>query len=64
MKFESIVVIFCSTLLAITVIYANTQVDTNSHKVYNCDIADIHPDYPIEVKQKCRELRNENSTVQ
>lgn len=24
---------------------------------YNCDIAEISPDFPIEVKQRCRELR-------
>jgi hypothetical protein len=23
--------------------------------VYNCSLAEISPDYPIEVKQKCRE---------
>lgn len=29
---------------------------------YSCDIAEFHPDYPLEVRQKCRELKNENST--
>ena len=29
---------------------------------YNCDISEISPDYPIEVKQKCRELKYENRT--
>lgn len=24
---------------------------------YNCDIAEISPDIPIEAKEKCRELR-------
>ena len=23
---------------------------------YDCSIAEFHPDYPLEVKQKCREL--------
>jgi hypothetical protein len=27
--------------------------------VYNCSIAEISPDYPIEVKEKCRKLRAE-----
>ena len=31
---------------------------------YNCEIAEISPDFPIEARQKCRELRNENRTVQ
>jgi hypothetical protein len=28
--------------------------------MYNCDIAEISPDIPIEVKQECRRLRMEN----
>ena len=28
---------------------------------YDCSIAEISPDYPIEVKEKCRKLRAENS---
>jgi hypothetical protein len=27
--------------------------------VYNCSIAEISPDYPIEVKEKCRKLQME-----
>jgi len=26
--------------------------------VYNCSIAEISPDYPIEVKEKCRKLNS------
>ena len=29
-------------------------------KVYNCSIAEISPDYPVEVKNGCRQLRAEN----
>lgn len=64
MKFESIIVVFCVTLLVVTVIYANYEVDNNKVIRYNCDIAEFHPDYPIAVKQKCRELLNENRTMQ
>ncbi len=28
--------------------------------VYNCDIAEISPDFPIEVKERCRVLRAQN----
>ena len=31
---------------------------------YNCELAEISPDFPKEVKQKCRELRNENRNMQ
>lgn len=27
---------------------------------YDCPIAEIHPDYPIEIKEECRKLRAEN----
>ncbi len=27
------------------------------HKVYDCSIAEISPDYPIEVKEECRRIR-------
>jgi len=35
---------------------------THPHVVvkYDCSIAEIHPDYPIAVKEACRKLRAEN----
>ena len=64
MKFESIIMIFCAILLAITIVYANYEVDNKRVIRYNCDIAEFHPDYPKEVKQQCRKIRNENSRLQ
>jgi hypothetical protein len=26
-------------------------------KVYDCSIAEFHPDYPVRVKEECRRLR-------
>jgi hypothetical protein len=40
----------------IVTLFKNTEVK------YNCSISEISPDFPVEVKQKCRELRNENRT--
>lgn len=28
-------------------------------RVYNCDLSEISPDFPIEVKEECRKLRLE-----
>jgi hypothetical protein len=64
MKFESIIMIFCIIILAITIVYANYEVDNKRVIRYNCDIAEFHPDYPKEVKQQCRKIRNENSRLQ
>ena len=33
---------------------------TNITVQYDCQLAEISPDYPQEVKQKCRELVNEH----
>ncbi len=62
MKFETVITILCVILLGITLIYANYDVDNERVIRYNCDIAEFHPDYPAAVKQKCRELLNENRT--
>ena len=62
MKFETMFIAFCVVLLAITVLYANYGVDNPRVIRYNCDISEFHPDYPAAVKEKCRELRNENRT--
>lgn len=29
-------------------------------KVYDCSLSEISPDYPIEVKEQCRQLRAKN----
>lgn len=60
---HNIILAVCIVTLLFTVWFAN-KVDKQSYKVYNCDLAEFHPDYPKEVKQKCRELRNENSSMQ
>jgi hypothetical protein len=31
--------------------------------VYNCSIAEISPDYPIEVKEKCRKLSVQSGRI-
>lgn len=28
-------------------------------KVYRCDLAEFHPDFPIKAREACRELRRE-----
>lgn len=38
----------------------------NTQMKYNCELAEISPDFPVKVKQECRELRikNEQRTIQ
>jgi hypothetical protein len=58
-----IILVICIVTLLFTAWFAS-RVDNKHGKVYNCDLAEFHPDYPLAVKQKCRELRNENSSMQ
>ena len=30
-------------------------------KVYNCDMAEFHPDYPVKAREACRELRRKSN---
>lgn len=64
MKLETIILIGCIIVLFITVVYANLEIDNNKGRYYNCDLVEFQPDFPKEVKQKCRELRNENRSMQ
>lgn len=62
MKFESIFIALCIAVLLGTVLYVNHGSEGTRVVRYNCDMAEFHPDYPPAVKEKCRELRNENRT--
>lgn len=55
--FLSIVGVFIIMLLSA---YIAMNIDTNG-KYYNCDISEISPDYPIKVKEQCRNLRKNNT---
>lgn len=49
-------------LLILFVIFVMAWTDFGSQnrvKVYNCDLSEISPDFPIEVKEECRKLRLE-----
>ena len=50
-------------------IFALSQVDMPEYRVYDCGIAEWHPDIPIDVREECRKRRyqdwkkqNENTT--
>lgn len=41
-------------------LYWITSQPKQSVVVYNCDISEISPDFPIEAKERCRALRAQN----
>jgi hypothetical protein len=55
-------------VLIAVLILSYTGLPRNSERVYNCSLAEISPDFPIEAKEGCRKLRmdkiNENRTMQ
>lgn len=32
-------------------------------RVYDCSLAEFHPDYPVEVKNACRRIRSQKLTT-
>ena len=49
-------------LLILFVIFVMAWSDFGSQdrvRVYNCEMSEISPDYPIEVREECRKLRLE-----
>lgn len=41
-------------------LYWLTTLPKHEVVVYKCDLAEISPDYPIDVKERCRALRAQN----
>jgi hypothetical protein len=56
---KNIVVYFfaCIGFAFIVIATYDTLVPAANVKVYNCDIAEISPDFPVEVRNECRKLR-------
>jgi hypothetical protein len=54
-------------LMVVAFLYA-IKVDKSGTVVYNCQLAEISPDFPIKAKEGCRKLRmdeiNEQRTIQ
>ena len=48
-----IVALYCAT------IYIVFTVPVHGTKIYNCSMAEFHPDYPLDVKKQCREQNAE-----
>lgn len=51
----SALIVSLAALLWITALYA--RLTEKSEMRYNCELAEISPDFPVEVRKQCRELR-------
>ena len=52
-------VIIILTLAAAALLSYSDFGDSNQIKIYDCSIAEWHPDVPINVRKECRKLRLE-----
>ena len=53
---DSTFIIISLTLVAVVTVFSDYYPEG---RVYDCTLAEISPDYPIEVKQECRRLLKE-----
>lgn len=59
MKYTPLIIVVCFFLL-VGIIGSNIVKPFMKREVrYNCELAEISPDFPLEVKEKCRELRKQ-----
>lgn len=56
---ENIIAIIFMFFIAMGILYEEYP-RKNRVVIYDCSIAEISPDYPIEVKEQCRKLRPTN----
>ena len=51
-------ILICIIFGFITMLYVYTHEEQKVY--YNCDLAEISPDIPLQVKQECRKLKRGN----
>lgn len=56
-KRETIKAIIGFVLVCLCLVAAFIFMPRHGTKVYDCSLAEISPDYPIEVKNECRRIR-------
>ena len=53
---KQILFFFLLVIAYCAIIYFIFTVPIHGTRIYNCSIAEISPDYPLDVKQECRKL--------
>jgi len=54
------IIILLSLIVAITILL---NFGSDRQKVYDCGMAEWHPDIPIKIKEECRKLRQEQQRI-
>jgi len=65
-KRDAVGVLLLLTLVCLINIFYDQPRDQSGRRVvrYDCSIAEINPDYPLEVKEKCRRQLEKANNVQ
>jgi hypothetical protein len=45
------------SMFGLIIVYAPKE------RLYDCSLAEFHPDYPAKVKEECRKMRSSNITI-
>lgn len=57
---KNIIFALVAVVVAIALAWLIWLVTPNEHyKVYDCSLAEFHPDYPPAVREECRRIRSE-----
>ena len=62
MALRNTIVIIVLVLVAVTIL-VSTNFGAGTTVIYDCRIAEFHPDYPAEVKQECRKLIKDSNKI-
>ena len=52
---STVTIFFLLVILYCAIMYIVFTVPVHGTRIYNCSIAEISPDYPLDVKKQCRE---------
>jgi hypothetical protein len=62
MALRDIILIIVLVIIAVTIL-VSTNFGAGTTVIYDCRIAEFHPDYPVEVKQECRKLIKDSNKI-
>lgn len=60
MAFGNIILIVAAVLLAVTILIS-TNFGAGRTIIYDCRLAEFHPDFPQDVREQCRKLLKEQT---
>jgi len=58
MKTLALIIIACTVAVVLTWVLW-LIIPRESYRVYDCSLAEFHPDYPPAVREECRRIRHE-----